>query len=843
MVHGHAYEQLDSSDPAIPAHPPNYADLEANTQQAQPTHATPNPQHDDDDDDRFDINHNPNHVHFEQFEIGDDDDEQPRDGFLKRASLLTKKFATKLNNNIIYPINQMVDPMYEAYKHFHMLYEQSILKIGNPLVVKRLFYVFFITIIVFFITRYDTNDGVNGSSGGTFSSGKFYDLDKLAVSIKEYIDPKLMQENLEYFSLMPHITGSKGDLTLARFIQQYMDNNGVKIIDFNELQSNLNYPSNNNKDTYLKLSDGSFSATLFESNNQDMEFLSFNPNALNTKNEIEQYYVYGNFGSPEDFQKLKENNIELEDCILLIKYGGNTIPEANKLQLAQSFGVKAIVFISPDYNVGGNVIDDAIQRSNVGLTRSSPGDVLTPGWSSDDGYVNRLPWYKSSTTPKLPSLPISSKDGNHLIWTLKDGVKFEDGHYSGSGKSEAKIKMKITNIQRPTHQLWNVVGSIKGREQAEKGIVIGAARDSGCYGTIGSNTGTVVLLEMIKIFTSLQRQYQWSPSRSIYFVSFDATEYNLAGLAEWIENRRELLKREGYAYIDLSDAISGDDLSVKSHPFLNEVIKNCLRKVKINDDSSLYDLYKKSNKNSDEISNNMIEMKNYLPFINLVNMPSMEIKFTGKKYPRNSCYDNFNNFEKSKVDPSMEKHSQLVEFLSLLTLHLADDPIIPYNFEDLTKKLTMFTADLERHSIDIKNSLNSDKPAIDVGQLRKSIEEFGRITSPFKEWVNGWKDYITESAEIEPSIFAMNRWKWHDNMLQFNQAFLAHNMQQQRPGFMNLLMGTPFSAPENSDDRYEWNSFPSIRDNLINGDFQKAQQEILELSAIIIRAGNDFVEF
>ena len=225
---------------------------------------------------------------------------------------------------------------------------------------------------------------------------------------------------------------------------------------------------------------------------------------------------------------------------------------------------------------------------------------------------------------------------------------------------------------------------------------------------MSTNTGTVILLELIKIFSALQRQYNWSPARSIYFASFDASEYNLAGSTEWIESRKETLKKEGYAYIDLSDAVAGDDLLIKSHPFLHSVIKDALKKVKSDKDDSkhrrddnrisLYDLYTQQNKGSDDISNSLVDQKNYIPIINLANIPSLEIKFTGFNYPENSCYDNFDNFEKSGVDSSMSKHKQLVELLSKIALTLAEVPIIPYNFANMASKLVSYSDDLENYA-------------------------------------------------------------------------------------------------------------------------------------------------
>lgn len=829
------YERVSSNETDIPRQPPNYDDLESNLV------------------DRTDNG-------IEQFEIEDEDFEQPRenDGFMVRASFMTKKFASNFSARVMHPVSKMIDPIYEGYSHFNLLYEKSILKLGNPLVVKRLLYVFFIMIVIFLITKYNISDGVNGVSGGAFSSGKFYDIDMLANSARDYIDAKVMKENLEYLSSMPHIAGSKGDLTLSKYVQSYMKENGIKMVDFEELQSFTNYPAFDKKKTYVKLADDSYEATLYEQDKKDMEYLSYNPNSLNTNDEYESFYIYGNFGTQEDLKNLRDHNVNLQDSILLIKYGGS-IPDANKIQIAQQQGVKAVIFISSKFDIGtgDNKVthDDVIQKENVGVSRFSPGDVLTPGWSSEDGYVTRLPWFKSQTTPKIPTIPISWKDASHFISQLgENGVKFDDGLYSGSKSSEAKhkIKLRITHDQRQTNQIWNIIGSIPGREQVEKGIIIGASRDSTCFGTMSTNTGTVILLELIKIFSALQRQYNWSPARSIYFASFDASEYNLAGSTEWIESRKETLKKEGYAYIDLSDAVAGDDLLIKSHPFLHSVIKDALKKVKSDKDDSkhrrddnrisLYDLYTQQNKGSDDISNSLVDQKNYIPIINLANIPSLEIKFTGFNYPENSCYDNFDNFEKSGVDSSMSKHKQLVELLSKIALTLAEVPIIPYNFANMASKLVSYSDDLENYANAKINQYEKQVvPIMHFTTLRNSIDRLKTSGVRFEEWCKAWKQFVKESSDIEPSLLAMNRWKWNDNMIELNEKFIVKYVKPPRPGYVNVLFGVPFLAPDNGNEDYEWNTFPSVRDYLEVNDFGRAQHEIDQLANLIDSAAQQFL--
>ena len=402
------YERLDtqdnnysspSSSTVLPIHPPDYNDLDLNNNNNNNYHNT-------DGNDDGDLAHLPT-PSIDQFEIEDPIYEEQSSGLLNRA----QKFASNFNTRIIRPVTRIIDPIYEGYKYFQMQYERSILKLGNPLVVKRLLYVTFVMALIFAISKYSDNDTISGGSVGTFTRGHFYDIDKLSESIPHFIDEKEMKEHLEYFSSMPHITGTKGDLTLAKYIQKFMKSNGLHHVEFNELQSFTNYPDK--KDTYLKLKDNSFEAKLFEQHSEGMEFLAFNPNALNTVEPIEGNYVFVNYGEIDDYKRLANNGIDLTDKIILVKYGGK-IPEANKVYIAQEHKVKALVFITPKFHISGQDVDDVIQNQNVGLTRMSPGDILTPGWSSENAYVTRLSWDNSETTPKIPTIPISWRWGSFI---------------------------------------------------------------------------------------------------------------------------------------------------------------------------------------------------------------------------------------------------------------------------------------------------------------------------------------------------------------------------------------------------------------------------------------------
>lgn len=784
---------------------------------------------------------------IEQFEIDDDEAYEPRKrgSLLRRLQFMAQRAVYLFQDRVVGPLSLFTDPLYEGYSYFSSCYELSILRIGNPLVVKRLLYVLFVVLLVYFVTENLEGDGVNGSTGGAFSSGKFYDVDKLSETLTSYIEARTLKENLEYFSSMPHLAGSKGDLALAKYVESFYSNNGVSEIGFLELESFLNYPT---LDTYLKLADGSFSAKLSEG--EGMHSLAFNPNSPESNGEIEASYIYGNYGDPEDLQKLVDLKISLKDSILLIRYGGNT-PEPNKVYAAHRLDCKAVVFISPLVVIGDAQHDDIIQKVNVGLTRFSPGDVLTPGWPSHDGYVTRLDWSKSMVTPKIPTIPISWKDGRTLVEKLgKNGVDFGDGMFSGSDSKELKMKLNVKHLKRPIHQIWNVVGSILGREQSDKGIIFGAARDSTCYGASSTASGTAALLELVKIFTALQRRYNWTPSRSIYFASFDASAYNLAGSAEWVEDRKRELVEDGYAYIDLNTIVNGDKLSLKSHPLLQTVLKDALRKVELTEDQkqgslvTLYDLYKTQNQGSDDISNTMIEAKDYSPFINQINTPSMELHFGGGLMPVDTCFDSFANFEKTKIDPNMSKHIQIVKLAAIVGLNLAEQPFIPYDYQVLAAKLADSLVDLKTFVSDkIAEFSPHSEPHISYNDLQRAIGVLSGKANTFKLGWDDWNQYIKQPGVLEPSGIGAGRRGWNGNMIKFNSDFLLKEMQPERVGYLNLLFGTPFDAPAHDDGKYEWNTFPMVREYAEKADFDRVQVEIQRIATLITSASQDFSRF
>lgn len=808
------YSRIDS-EASLPTLPPAYNDSESSSQLNLPP-AT-----------------------MEQFDIDEDEVYEPlkRDGLLSRALFATKSAVFCCHERLTRKLSFVIDPVCEGYNFFSAKYELAITRIGNPLVIKRLLYVLVVAVGMYLVTLSESREGVSGLSGDAFSVGRFYDLPKLGNTLSSFIKTTSFEENLEYVSAMPHVAGTTGDLALAKYVQDYFSNNGIQVTQLNELESFLNYP--NSAGTYLRLGDGTFEATLHEGSSDEMHYFAFCPNSPNTNGEIHAPFVFANYGDVSDHEKLAGASVSVEGAILLIKYGGST-PEANKVSAAARLGAKAVVFISPQMEWAGEKHDDMIQRVNVGLTRVSPGDVLTPGFSAQGNAISKLEWDKSEITAKIPAIPISWKDGKALVEKmLGKGYDFGDGWFSGSASTDQTLKLSILNEKRTTHLVWNVYGYIAGREQADRGVIFGAPRDSGCYGASTSGSGTAALLELVKAFTSLQRRYDWSPARSIYFVSFDATEYNLGGSAEWLKSRERDLEKEGYAYIDVSELATGENLSIRSSPLMHNLIRQELEKVELLDEQkadgmkTLLDLFRSQNNGNDNISYTMVENKNYIPFVNMLGMPSMDIGFRGENVPKSSCLDTFENLKK---ESTVKVQVQMVELLARIGLSLAETPIIPFDFVVLAERLLEYVADLDKFAKEVTSGtvnllLNKIRPAI--GILKAYANRVNRFRKDRDTFVSG-------NSPLEPAMLSTARRNLNYYMIAFKSAFLVEGKYESRTGYQSLLFGVSYYAPQNDDGRYEWNTFPFIRDLIVERNQEKAQFELDRLAQVLEETAQSF---
>ena len=190
----------------------------------------------------------------------------------------------------------------------------------------------------------------------------------------------------------------------------------------------------------------------------------------------------------------------------------------------------------------------------------------------------------------------------------------------------------------------------------------------------------------------------------------------------------------------------------------------------------------------------------------------------------------------------MAKHAQLVELLSRIVLNAAESGLIPFNFHDFSRRLEDYERDLERYAQSQIDKLDQpNKPSLNFDGLKRAINSLKLASDKYQEWARDWKQFISDSGGIEPTIYTMFRWKWNDNMIEFNGQFLTREIQHKRSGYKNTLFGVPFIAPEKVDE-FDWNSFPFIRNHISQNDFSLAQDEIDQLARTLESASISYTD-
>lgn len=777
-------------------------------------------------------------ISMEEFEI-EDSEPVARELLLFRASLATKKFTFGFKQRVLVPVARMMDPVCEGYNYFDSLFERLILKAGNPLVVKRLLYVAFMLGIIFYITHalVFEEKAVSGTTGGTFYLGHFFDVDLLGSKLQQYINTASMEENLHYLS-QPRIAGTVQDLDSAKYVHQWFELNGLLHVQTMDLPVHINYPQPDG--TYLKV--GDWQATLYEPGNGTDPVLPYHawlPNGMSSGGEVKGGLVFAGLGSQEEFSQLDSAGVSLENKVVLVTMGG--WPELEKVAQATNRHAAALCFISDKGKDG-----TAISRVNVGRVRELFGNVVTPDWShAQRGFVAQVPWEELPVTPKIPTLPLSHNDGHALLKKIGgSGVEIA-GKHSGDGTVEARLNVSLASY--PTQKVWNVIGSIPGREVTGQAVIIGAGRDSLSSDVSGLAASTTVLLELVRSLTVLQRMTGWTPARLVYFLLWDATNYNLAGVTDWVEYQREDLKRQGFVYMDINDVVAGPHLEVKSHPLLRHALSNALGKVKAASGKTLYEEYQERHLGSGDFLFEMIEERNYIPFINALNIPLMELKFVGDDGDlAGTCANTWQAFVSHSIDNDMHLHKSAVLALGQFLLEVVESPFIPYDVRNWATKLRHYRDRLEFFINDIiKKNPETMTPVIHYDKLDEGISKLMELGEFVAGQINSWEANMAQFNQIEAPALRMFRMQWNEILMEFNERFLTDVKEElgRTMSYRNVLFGPAAAAPAHAPTRGKHdegaNSFPVVRDYVYLKDWGRVQLEIDRLGALIYNAATN----
>src|SRR5215467_12930827 len=305
-------------------------------------------------------------------------------------------------------------------------------------------------------------------------------------------DPKLAEEHLRTLTQAPHIAGSPEDKATADYVAQKFRDAGLET-EIVEYKVWFNYPTEISVDVTappeIKMH-GPAREQVSDDPFQSDPRVVMPYNGMSPSGDVEAEAVYANYGSPDDFQKLKDMKIDVRGKIVIVRYGQNF--RGVKAFVAQENGAAGVIIYSDPaddgwtrgdkYPRGPWRPDTGVQRGSIGYMFHFAGDPTTPGIASVPSLPDdkRTPPDQSQQLPKIPTTPVSYSDVSPILEHLggPDSPREWQGalpftYHVGPGPVKVKVHLKQDFQYFP---IWDVIGKIPGAKYADEWVVLGNHR-------------------------------------------------------------------------------------------------------------------------------------------------------------------------------------------------------------------------------------------------------------------------------------------------------------------------------------------------------------------------------
>jgi N-acetylated-alpha-linked acidic dipeptidase len=534
------------------------------------------------------------------------------------------------------------------------------------------------------------------------------------AALVSVLRPDTLRRHLRILTEEPHVAGTPADRATADYVRQRLAAYGwdAQIV---EIPVWINYPKVSRlelvapvheplavRETGVMWDKDAFAGTVFD---------AFH--GYSASGDVSAQVVYANYGDVEDFNKLLALGIDVRGRIVLVRYG--RVFRGLKVRNAERAGAAGVLIYSDPEDDGYVEADpyprgqgrpaDAIQRGSVQFLSEGPGDPGTPGWPSTAGG-KRLKHEDMKTVPSIPSMPIAYAEAQKILARLEGPRVPSDSwqgglplaYHVGPGPAQVHLESEQDWAVRP---IWNVIATIKGREQPEQLVIAGNHRDAWNHGAIDPNSGTIAMLEMARGIGTLV-QSGWRPRRTLMLCSWDGEEYGLLGSTEWAEANDAMLTKNAVAYLNVDVAVSGDNLRVNGSHALEALFTEAMRDTRepLQNRSvwnAIVDRAWSDGKNSWSQENRARRQRgepvrpfawgisslgsgsDYTVFLDHLGVPSADLRFEGLQGTYHSMYDDF-EFLDRVVDPGYHHHMAMAELWSRCLLRLGEAPSLPLRY-------------------------------------------------------------------------------------------------------------------------------------------------------------------
>ena len=551
----------------------------------------------------------------------------------------------------------------------------------------------------------------------------------------EHNTPDSYREHLYQLTQRPHIAGTGGSRDVIEYMSRVMSEAGLEVEHYDydaympkpgevsvSLVRPIRLPLNNQE--YI----------LDEDPYTDHPELLHGWNAYSGSGSVSGEIVYANFGTREDFQRLEEMGVDVQDKIVIARYGGNF--RGYKAKFAEEAGAAGlIIYTDPEnggymsgltYPEGRHSSESTIQRGSL-LTLDYYGDPLTP-------FEPALPLDQDESPERLaeedvafhtiPVAPIpygsakeifSRMQGDAVPNAWQGGLPYT---YRLTGGPDLIVNVSVEQPKEYT-RITNVTGVVTGSEYPDEWIILGSHHDAWGFGATDPNSGTAMLLTLSESLGRLLDE-GYRPRRSIMIAHWDAEEFMLIGSSEWVEELKEELHANAILYLNADMSVTGPNFRASSSPSLKKAIFEATKVVPHPDsDSSVYDTWIRPEQDEPGIGN-LGGGSDHVGLYMHAGVPSAGLSISGSVPVYHSNYDSFHFYE-SFIDSSFHYGPTLAGVYGVTSLRFANADVLPYD-------LMRYSADIKNHIETIENRAEELGRSINTEALMNEVARVETIT-------------------------------------------------------------------------------------------------------------------